>query len=221
MSAEIEEKHISGNRSVKVFIFPGAATHNMYHYLKPLLRKNPDNIFLHAGTYNLLNETSRDILNEILSSQNFIEKLCSTCKVTVSSLIHRSDNGKASLTVKHVNDHLQALNVNVVDNKNIGGNCLNNRGLHVNSTRYGKPTINFIRKMKNLSKNSWSLDSFCYNPNNFENVFPKITEFNKEKTWKKEHNSSQSAKSSESSNDLSLLDRIRLIGQSVTLIQIL
>ena len=37
MLAEIEEKRISGNRSVKVGIFSGATTYNMYDYVKPLL----------------------------------------------------------------------------------------------------------------------------------------------------------------------------------------
>ena len=46
MLAGIEEKRMSGNRSVKVRIFHGATTHNMYQYLKPLLKKNPD-IILH------------------------------------------------------------------------------------------------------------------------------------------------------------------------------
>ena len=88
-------------------------------------------------TNNLLNEKSRDILNEILSLKN----LCPTWKVIASNLIYRSDNGKASLPVKNINDHLDALNTDVVDNKNIGGNCLNNSGLHLNSTGYGKLAV--------------------------------------------------------------------------------
>ena len=71
----------------------------------------------------------------------------------MSNLIYRSGNGKASLTVRNVNGHLDALNIDVVDNRNIGGNCFNNSGLHLNSTGYGKLAINFIKKMKNSSKN--------------------------------------------------------------------
>ena len=67
--------------------------------------------------------------------------------------IYRSDNRKASLTVKNVNDHLDALNTDVVDNRNVGGNYLSNSGLHLNSTGYGKLAINFIKRMRNLSKN--------------------------------------------------------------------
>ena len=64
----------------------------------------------------------------------------------MSNIIYRSDNGKASLTVKNVNDHLDALNMDDVDNRNIGGNCLNNRGLHLNRTKYGKLAINLVKK---------------------------------------------------------------------------
>ena len=125
----------------------------MYDYLKPLLKQNPDNIILHVRTNNWVIETSRDILNEILSLRNLIEKLCPTCKIIVSNLIYRSDNRKASLTVKNVNDHLDALNTDVVDNRNVGGNYLSNSGLHLNSTGYGKLAINFIKRMRNVSKN--------------------------------------------------------------------
>ena len=48
--------------------------------------------------------------------------------------------------VKNVNDHLDALNIDDVDNRNIDGNCLNNRGLHLNRTKYGKLAINLVKK---------------------------------------------------------------------------
>ena len=86
MLAGIEQKRISRNRNVKVRIFPGATTHDMYDYLKPLLTKNPDNIILHIGTNNSVNETSRDILNGTLSLKNLIEKLRPKCKVIVQIL---------------------------------------------------------------------------------------------------------------------------------------
>ena len=140
-----------------------------------------------------MNETSREILNEILSLKNFIETLCPTCRFIVSNLIYQLDNGKASLAVKNVNDHLDYW----WKYWNNGGNCLNNSRLHLNSTGYGKLAINFIKNMKNLSKNWWYLDSFCYSPNNYEKVSHKITESDKAKTRGKDHNSSQSAKSKE------------------------
>ena len=101
---------------------------------------------MHVGINNLVNEASKDILNQILSSENCIDKLCLTCKIIVSNLICRSDNGKASLTVKNVHDQKGALNIDVVNNRNIGGDCLNNSGLHLNSTGYCKLAIKFIKR---------------------------------------------------------------------------
>ena len=69
MLRAIEEKRISGNRSVKVRIFPEAITHDMYDYLKPFLKKNPDNINIskcfewHKFIKIILNEKLEKILN--------------------------------------------------------------------------------------------------------------------------------------------------------------
>ena len=92
-------------------------------------------------------------MNGILPLKNFIEKFCPACKVIVSYVVYPSDNGEAYLTVKNVNDHLDALNIDVVDNIHISRNCLKNSGLHLNSTVYGKLVMNFMTKMKVLSKN--------------------------------------------------------------------
>ena len=208
MLAGIEQKRKSGNRNIKVPIFTGAASHDMYDYLKTLLKKNPDNIILHIGTISSVNETSRDILNRILSLKNFIEKLRPKCEVIASNIIYWSDDGKASLTVKNVNDDLDALNIYVVDNKNIDWNCSNNSRLYLNSTGYDKLAINLIKKKKTFNKNWWPLDSFCCSPNNCDKVSYEITDFDKGKTRDKEHNSSRSANSSES--NLNTLDRVRL-----------
>ena len=64
----IQEYRISKEgRNVKVCAFPGATTDDMYDYLKLLLTKAPDNIILHIGTNNAVNETS-----ERNSGQDFI-----------------------------------------------------------------------------------------------------------------------------------------------------
>ena len=49
----IDEKRISKrDRKVNVKNFPGATIDDMYNYIKPLLKKWPDNIILHVGTNN-------------------------------------------------------------------------------------------------------------------------------------------------------------------------
>ena len=53
MLSGIEERRISKrDRKVKVKNFPGATIDDMYDYIKPLLKKFPDNIMLPVGTNN-------------------------------------------------------------------------------------------------------------------------------------------------------------------------
>ena len=57
MLSGIEERRIAKrDRKVKVKIFPGATIDDMYDYIKPLLKKCPDDIILHAGTNNTVNQ---------------------------------------------------------------------------------------------------------------------------------------------------------------------
>ena len=59
MLSGIEERRISKrDRKVKVKNFPEATIDDMYDYIKPPLKKCPDNIILHAGSNNTVNEPS-------------------------------------------------------------------------------------------------------------------------------------------------------------------
>ena len=60
-------------RKVKLKNFPGATINDMYDYIKPLLKKCPDNIILHVGTNNTVNEPSEIVLDQLLHQKKFIE----------------------------------------------------------------------------------------------------------------------------------------------------
>ena len=77
--------------------FPGATIEDMYDYLKPLLKKCPKSIILHIGTKNTVNDTSRIVLDKILSLKAFIEKALPDCNVFIPNLSLRTDNAKGSL----------------------------------------------------------------------------------------------------------------------------
>ena len=42
-----QQRLLVKGRIIKVRSFPGAAINDMYHYIKPLLKKAPDNVILH------------------------------------------------------------------------------------------------------------------------------------------------------------------------------
>ena len=133
MISGIDQQRLSvKGRIVKVRSFPGATINDMYDYIRPLLKKAPDNVILHVGTNDAPNNTSRAILDNLLSLKSFIEKMLPQSKVCISNLVQRTDNAKATLTVNKVNEHLSALQLDIVGNSNINVTGLNRGGLHLN-----------------------------------------------------------------------------------------
>ena len=57
------------------------------------------------------------------------EKL-SQCKVWLSTHTLRTDNGKATLTVSQLVNHLLNLNIDVINNRNIKSRHRSRKGLH-------------------------------------------------------------------------------------------
>ena len=63
----IDKRRISKrDRKVKIKNFPGATVDDMYDYVKPMLKKCPDNIILHVGTNNTVNKSSKEVLGKLL-----------------------------------------------------------------------------------------------------------------------------------------------------------
>ena len=138
----------SEKSKVKVKSFPGATIEDMYDYIKPLLRKYPKNIILNIRINNTVRDTSRIVLDEILSLKAFVEKALPDCNVYISNLTLRTDNAKASLTVNNVNQHLSTLQPDIIDNSNISNAGLSRGGLHLNSQGLGKLAIKKIKSFK-------------------------------------------------------------------------
>ena len=58
MISGIDQQRLSvKERIVKVRSFPGATINDMYDYIRPLLKKAPDNVILHVGTNDTPNNT--------------------------------------------------------------------------------------------------------------------------------------------------------------------
>ena len=129
----IEEKRL-GNKNglVKVRDFRGATIGDLKHHIIPIIRKKPDYLILHIGTNDAVNRTSREILDDILQLKNTITKELPRCKVILSRPTIRKDNGKAALTLKHLNEHISQLETESIDNSNIKETHLGKKGLHLN-----------------------------------------------------------------------------------------
>ena len=124
----------------------------MYDYIKPLLKKFPDNIMLPVGTNNTVNESSKMVLDKLLNLKKFTEHTLPESNAVIFNLITRTDNGKASWTVIKTNEHLHGLQMDIIDNGNITSNELNKGGLHLNPTDLGKLAITLLGELKNFQR---------------------------------------------------------------------
>ena len=152
MFSGIEQRRVSKrDRKVKVKNFPGATIDDMYDYIKPLLKKCPDNIILHVETKNTVNELSKVVLGKLLDLKKSIENTLPQSNVVISNLITRTDNSKASLTVVKTNELLHGLQIDIIDDGNITSNDLNKGGLHLNLRGLDNLAINFITNFKKFA----------------------------------------------------------------------
>ena len=79
--------------------------------MKPLLRILPDYIILHIGTNDVLDNTSREILDETFKMETYIQKKLPKCKITISIPIKRNDHGKSSLTLSQLTKKFKDLTI--------------------------------------------------------------------------------------------------------------
>ena len=126
---------LSDSHKVVVKHFSGATTEDMDDYLKPILRKRPDNLILHCGTNDLKSLVPTEICEAIKSLAQKIESTSPNTTISLSAIITRKDS-ELSTNISHVNNSLQQLcHINhwsYIDHRNIKKNHLNRGGLHLN-----------------------------------------------------------------------------------------
>ena len=145
----IDDKRLSkkyGN--VKVFPFSGARIEDINHYITPIIKKKPDFLILHVGTNDATTDTSRTIADNLLMLKSNIAKQLPSCKIIISKPTYRNDDGKANLTMRNVNKHLGALELDCIENENINAQHLGQKGLHLNAKGKGRLALNFLRQIR-------------------------------------------------------------------------
>ena len=121
----------------------------MYSYLQPLLVKCPKIIIIHTGTNDALELTSRQLMDKLMELKSFIEVKLPNSKVIFSTPVIRTDQAKALLTIKQLNDLLNEKHKNeIINNDNINESHLGRKGLHLNRKGIGRLALNFISKLK-------------------------------------------------------------------------
>ena len=83
---------ISRGNKLVVKSFPGATTEDMEDFVKPLLRKKPDNVVLHIGTNDLNTQEPRLTAEGIVNLALQIEGDAPETNLAISGLIARADD---------------------------------------------------------------------------------------------------------------------------------
>ena len=152
----IYEEGVQKDHNVKIKPHSGATTRDIVDYLKPVTRKKPDGIIIHAGTNDL---TSKDQIDTVKNFNTMIEDVKRDSPETVivlSTAVMRKDKQAVDkkLSVSELNRKIKeiakAQNVSVIDKSNLDASCLSRKKLHLNEKGNSYLANNFIKFLKDL-----------------------------------------------------------------------
>ena len=144
----VQGKGINKNADINIKIpkYPGASLTDIWDHIEPSLRKEPDQIIIHAGTNDLTND--HNYLNNVKKIVKMVRETCKNTKLCFSSLICRNDLKDIDEKVKKTNAHLENYckqqNLGFIDNSNLKKSDLNSRGLHLQERGSSKLAKNFL-----------------------------------------------------------------------------
>ena len=85
-------------------------------------------------------------MDDLLMLRTNISKQFPNCRIVVSKPTIRHDHGKANLTIRNINKHLENLELECIDNSNINAEHVGDKGLHLNHKGKGRLGINFLKQ---------------------------------------------------------------------------
>ena len=144
----IEESKLSKTRHIRVQSIPGGKIDDIKENLNDLLHEELQKVIIHVGTNNAMTDTPKEIFEKLISLKHQIESILPKCEVTISNLIMRTDEPKASKINEEVNSFIKSASINFVENSNIKGKQLGKRGLHLNiqgNKMFARNLLNAIR----------------------------------------------------------------------------
>ena len=152
------EAKMSRKKRIKVRSFSGANIRDMYDNLKPILRKAPTYLIIHAHTNSITEEnTAEELFTELESLVGFAtsyqESETNTIPdIRLSTPTIRGDNTQKQETSLKLANMIKNSKYNAIDNSNITTQQLASRGLHLNLSGTKSLAMNIISYVReNLS----------------------------------------------------------------------
>ena len=145
MTYNIQGRKVFNHKHVVSKSFSGYTVDDMSDFVKPFLRRKPDEIVLRIGTNNLSTDEPRQLGEKIVDLARFIEQESQSTKLAVSSLIVRKDDldRKANNVNKTLLSFCNSNGWTFISNENIDASSINKGGLHLNRTGVYKLAGNF------------------------------------------------------------------------------
>ena len=144
----IEESNLLKTRHIRVQPIPGGKTDDIKENFNELLHEELQKVRIDVGINNAMTDIPKEIFEKLISLKHHIESVLSKCEVTISNLIMKTDEPKASKINEEVNNFIKSANINFVENSNIKGKQLGKRGLHLNiqgNKMFARNLLNAIR----------------------------------------------------------------------------
>lgn len=154
MLKNIQGWRVSKKTRTVVKSFPGATVEDMFDYIKPTIKHQPEEIIVHVGTNDIKNSGSpRSVAERIVDLGNMIESETPNTKVTISCLLNRSDEASLAPKVNEINKILKTFakqsEWNILNHENIVSEHLNSSGLHLNVAGTKLFASNFVNYIRN------------------------------------------------------------------------
>ena len=142
-----------GFNFVNIRFHPGTTTEDIVDFIKPVIRKKPDAVIIHAGTNDLTNGTNT--VKQVRKITKTIREIEDSGQIGIgfSGIIQRADkNFKDQIkeTNEEVKRYCEGNGFVYVDNNNINEKSLNKSLLHLNKAGNKLLSKNLLDCLKNL-----------------------------------------------------------------------
>ena len=140
-------------RHVNIKRWSGGSTEDMLDLIKPIIRKHPKEIIIHAGSNDLTKDANP--LNIIKKITKLVKEGAPDTKLSFSSIMIRTD--RKNITENIINDvngriktYCMHNNLGFIDNSNIDASCLGKKKLHMSkkgSSLLAKNILNHLNSV--------------------------------------------------------------------------
>ena len=150
----ILDEGLQKDHNVQVKRHPGATTRDIVDYVRPVIRKKPDCIIIHAGTNDLTSQEKPDTVSNFRKIIEEAKLESPDTSIVLSTAVMRKDkqaiDKKVSMPAlnREIREFANAMKISVVDNSNLDVSCLSRKKLHLNEKGNAYLARNFLNFIK-------------------------------------------------------------------------